>query len=97
MLALMENEYRVSTDKIREYPFSSMSEKDMLLDVPNRTKAKSDIGCRSKKMILYVGQMIHRKGVDLLVEAFSELKLENTELICVGGDSLLQYKYRYCH
>lgn len=37
------------------------------------------------KKILYVGRLIERKGVKYLIEAFKDLKRDNTELIIVGS------------
>ena len=46
------------------------------------------IGCDSKYMILFVGQMIHRKGIDVLAEAVRNLCLDYT-LFLVGDKTYI--------
>ncbi len=83
--------YGAVEERIYEYPFSSVREAEIVDpgDVtPERKRAYKDlIGCREEKMILYVGQLIHRKGVDVLLEAFRKLDAPNTRLVIVGGDT----------
>ena len=40
---------------------------------------------RNKKVILYVGRLIKRKGVDYLIKAFSKVKDKEAVLVLVGG------------
>ena len=61
--------YGASVDKIFRYPFSSISKKDIVESIPNKDIYKKKIGCNSKKMLLYVGQFIERKGIDRLFES----------------------------
>lgn len=75
----------VNPAKIRVYPFSSISENEIVSGVPDKDYYKRIIGCENKTVFLYVGQMIYRKGVDLLVKAFNRIQNDNIELICVGG------------
>lgn len=75
----------VAKDKIREYPFSSVKDSDVEPSVPDKEYYKSKIGCKRNKLVLYVGQMIYRKGIDVLIDAFSRVSDKNVELMCVGG------------
>ncbi len=49
---------------------------------PAQTQPKTDDGIFR---IMYVGQMVPRKGVQYLIQAFEELALPNSELWLVGG------------
>lgn len=51
---------------------------------------KKELGINTSMVILYVGQLIERKGVNYLIEAFREIKRENndTSLLIVGYGSL---------
>lgn len=61
--------YGADKNRIYRYPFTSVKECD-IAEVPyDRAAYKKKVGCDSKYMILYVGQMIHRKGIDVLLEA----------------------------
>lgn len=40
---------------------------------------------KNKRVILYLGRLISRKGIRYLIEAFSKLKNKNTVLMIVGG------------
>lgn len=40
---------------------------------------------KNKKIILYLGRLISRKGINYLIDAFSELNCENCVLLIVGG------------
>lgn len=40
----------------------------------------------NKKIILYVGRLIKRKGINYLIDAFSKIKDKNIVLLIVGGD-----------
>jgi len=48
---------------------------------------ESKLGIRGKKVILYVGRLIKRKGVDYLIKAFGKIakKRDDVVLIIIGG------------
>ena len=77
----------IKEDNIRVYPFSSIHDAEIEDNQIGRDKDsyKRKIGCTHKHLLLYVGQMIYRKGVDILVDAFENIKDDDIELICVGG------------
>lgn len=73
-------------EKIYRYPFSSIHS-DEIAETPYKRKYyRSMVGCDSKYMILFVGQMIHRKGVDVLVEAVKNLDLDY-KLFLIGSET----------
>ena len=57
----------------------------MITELYNKEKFKKKIGCRAGKMILYVGQLIERKGIDILMEAYTKCNIPDTQLYIVGG------------
>lgn len=83
--------YGAVEERIYEYPFSSVREAEIVDPeelTPERKRAYKDlIGCREEKAVLYVGRLIHEKGVDVLLDAFKRLNAPNTRLIIVGGDT----------
>lgn len=55
---------------------------------PDSEEIKYDL-VRSKKKYVFVGQLIHRKGIDNLIEAFSKIdKSFNWELLIIGNGNL---------
>jgi len=51
-----------------------------------RAKLKEEIGIKNKSVILYVGQLIERKGLKYLIKAYAQLKPEfDVALLIVGG------------
>lgn len=58
----------------------------MITESYNKEKFKKKIGCAAGKMILYVGQLIERKGIDILMEAYKKSNMTDTQLYIVGRD-----------
>jgi glycosyltransferase involved in cell wall biosynthesis len=56
---------------------------EQLLVKPTLTKKKSVY--KNKKVILYLGYLNQRKGVDLLIKAFKDIKIPNSILLIVGS------------
>ncbi len=51
-----------------------------------KEKLKGEIGIRNKQVIVYVGQLIERKGLKYLIKAYAQLKPEfDVALLIVGG------------
>lgn len=92
--------YGAKAEKIHKYPFTSLYEKDVLkqcLTPEEKEKVKEALGIKERKMILSVGQFIHRKGFDLLIKAAKEIDSEIGVYI-VGGnptEEYLQLKKKY--
>lgn len=50
-------------------------------------RLKEKLGLRGKKVILYFGRLIERKGLSVLIEAFARLKAEvNDAFLLIAGD-----------
>jgi glycosyltransferase involved in cell wall biosynthesis len=58
-----------------------------------KDELKSQLGFKGKVVVLYVGQLIKRKGVEHLIHAYGKLKQEydNLALIILGGGPLEYY------
>ena len=53
----------------------------------DRKEARRALGLPDKPTVVYVGRLVPRKGVDILVEAFALLPRElDTQLVIVGGE-----------
>ncbi|WP_158217614.1 glycosyltransferase family 4 protein [Lottiidibacillus patelloidae] len=85
------NEYLVNygadEGNIYIYPFTSLSEKDLLkstLDKLTKKKYKENLSIDYDKCILSVGQVIHRKGFDVLLNSISRIPKEIGVYI-IGG------------
>ena len=86
--------YGATKDKLKPYHFTSSYANDIDNDVvsPNEKQLiKKELGIPSMKMILYVGQFIHRKGVDILLNAFKGLD-NDACLYLIGGSLTKEYK-----
>ncbi len=86
--------YGATAERIRQYPFTSLMERDLLICVPSQEEKaalRRQLGVEAAHMILYVGQFIHRKGVDLLLRAAAGLP-GDTLVVAVGGEPTEQYK-----
>lgn len=89
--------YGAKRDRCILYPFSSIKDKDILFSsisdkrvfCENRDKirreAKKRIGVHHGKLLLAVGQIIPRKGYDILLQSLSGITYD-VELIIIGGE-----------
>ena len=84
-------------NKIYYHPFTSLYENEILKEPISETvkieyKKKHGIG---KKMVLAIGQFIHRKGFDVLLKAWDKELDENYSLFIVGGGEEKEKYERY--
>ena len=65
---------------------------------PKKEELKDKLGLRNKIVILYVGQLIERKGIIYLLEAYKKLKTENKNiaLVIVGHGKLYNKLLKVC-
>ncbi|WP_027218057.1 glycosyltransferase family 4 protein [Butyrivibrio fibrisolvens] len=81
--------YGAEEDKLRRYPFTSIRKSDIIpkvLSAEEKRAYKEKINCNYKKMILSVGQPIHRKGFDILIKAVAKLNISDLGVYIVGGE-----------
>lgn len=88
------NFYGANKERIYRYPFTSLKEKDVL-DKPvtevEKKQLRKKLLVKEKYMILGVGQFIHRKGWDILIEASKALN-SDYGIYIVGGTVGEKYK-----
>lgn len=85
--------YGAKRDRVYEYPFSSLHEADMPRACPSgeqKRQLRRELGLGDGKMILSIGQFIHRKGYDVLLRAAAKLE-PGTEIYIVGGTPTEEY------
>lgn len=85
--------FGVPADRISYYPFSSVRESEILDKVVSNEEKqvlKKELGICDKKAILSVGQFIHRKGFDILINAMKYVDPE-AEAYIVGGEPTDEY------
>ncbi|MFJ7847257.1 glycosyltransferase family 4 protein [Peribacillus sp. NPDC097206] len=85
--------YGAKNEKIFRYPFTSLSKIDTLDDFPKaemKQKLKNMIGISEEKIILSIGNFIHRKGFDILLKA-SENIPKNWGIYIIGGEPPTEY------
>lgn len=96
--------YGAKRNLIHRYPFTSLNKKDILDQlVPEEEKVmlKKELGISKKKVVLAVGQFIHRKGFDVLIKASKGID-QDIGIYFVGGEPTDEYielrnKYKSNH
>lgn len=86
--------YGAKKGLIYRYPFTSICSKDIcrrVLTLDEKTDYKRNLGVETNKMILGIGQFIHRKGWDVLLRAASMMKTE-CDIFIVGGEIKKEYQ-----
>lgn len=81
--------------KVIRYPFSSLWEQDILSELVSEGEKvilRKKLGVKESKMILAVGQFIHRKGFDVLMEAARDMD-KQIGIYIVGGEPTDEYLY----
>lgn len=86
--------YGISTNKIFRYPFASTLS-DEILRVPlsheEKLKLRKRLSIKEDKMIISVGQFIHRKGHDILIETLHRINDNSIGCYIIGGDPSQYY------
>lgn len=59
---------------------------DIYIKFPPKDNFRKEYNLLGKKVILYLGKITPRKGIDFLVRAFSELKIDDAMLVIAGND-----------
>jgi glycosyltransferase involved in cell wall biosynthesis len=85
--------YGAVRDRIVRYPFTSLYEKDLLIEAPTqqrKAEIKKALGIKEEKMILLVGRFIFVKGYDVMLNACKNID-KNTAVYFVGGTPTQEY------
>lgn len=85
--------YGATCQNIIRYPFTSIKTTDMLhepISSTSKTILKESLGITESKVVLSVGQFIHRKGFDTLLKSAANLP-KNVGFYIVGGEPTDEY------
>ena len=86
--------YGAKRERVWEYPFTSLCEADILAVPVSREEKQAlrrELGLQEGKVILSIGQFIHRKGYDVLLKAAASLR-EDAHIYIVGGEPTEEYR-----
>lgn len=85
--------YGANSSKIYEYPFTSLSQEDILPYLPAteyKQKLRRQLGIGEDKIIISVGQFIHRKGYDILLNAVADFR-KDIGIYIIGAAPTQEY------
>ncbi len=85
--------YGATPDKLVKYPFTSIYEKDIVktpMSKEDKAALREKLGIKEDKVVLSVGQFIHRKGYDVLLEAAKDIS-KDVGIYIVGGEPTEEY------
>ena len=85
--------YGANSEKVFIYPFTSLFKKDVIeFPIHHKTKKelKTKLGIKEEKIILSIGQFIHRKGFDILLKACQNIPSQYGVYI-IGGEPTEEY------
>lgn len=85
--------YGAKKEKIFRYPFTSLRDRDIcitMIDDEEKQSIKKELGVSTEKVILSVGQFIHRKGYDILLKACKDID-SNVDIYIIGGKPIDKY------
>ena len=85
--------YGAKKENVIEYPFSSLLEKELLPEMvaeAEKAELRRELEIPEEKMVLAIGQFIHRKGFDVLMKAAKELEAD-AGIYIVGGEPTEEY------
>ena len=86
--------YGARKEKIYFYPFTSVHKDEILkrtLNPIEKENLKKELGIKDKKIVIFVGQIIHRKGIDILLKAIKNVS-GNIAFYIIGGQPTDEYK-----
>ncbi len=87
--------YGALPNQLIRYPFTSVRSEEVLAQPPTAAEkltAKKALGITQPKMILSIGQFIHRKGLDVLLRSSASVG-DDTAVCIVGGNPPEQYTH----
>lgn len=82
--------YGADRNRIFEYPFSSIRQDEIqLVSFDEKKMLRESLGIEEKKVVLFVGSFIDRKGLDILLAACKDLV--GVAIVLVGGDDITRF------
>lgn len=85
--------YGADPERTKEYPFTSQREEEILAEpvLPEEKLAlRQELGLTGKKVLLSIGQFIHRKGFDVLIKAAAQMD-PDAQIYILGGEPTQEY------
>lgn len=85
--------YGAPTDRIVRYPFTSVHAKDVLpepVGTEKKAALRTALGMTEQRIVISVGQFIHRKGYDILMKACSVMD-SSIGVYIIGGKPTEEY------
>lgn len=85
--------YGAKPDKIYEYPFSSLREKDILPRLPipeQKQELRKQLGITEDRVIISVGRFIYCKGYDILLKSAASVS-KNIGIYIIGDNPTQEY------
>ncbi len=85
--------YGANQEQIYRYPFTSLFERDILkktLEYNEKKQLKVELGIEHEQVVVAVGQFIHRKGYDVLLQACGDI-CSNVGVYIIGGTPTDEY------
>lgn len=85
--------YGAHKSQVYVYPFSSVKDEDVLLKPVSqieKDELRHELGMKEKRIIISVGQFIHRKGYDILLRACKDVD-KNIGVYIIGGEPTEEY------
>ena len=85
-------QYYGASQKIIIYPFTTAFKKDVckMNSINEKVYCRKTIGAKEETIVLYSGQFIHRKGIDILLKAANEVD-KKCGIYIVGGKPTSEY------
>lgn len=85
--------YGAKKGRIFTYPFTSIKDDEILesqITAEERNGARETLGIKEQKILISIGQFIHRKGMDILIRVASELP--DVGFYIIGGTPTKEYE-----
>lgn len=87
--------YGAKRERIFHYPFTSLNNNDILTSVKTNSEKqflKKELNVESKRVAISVGQLIHRKGFDVLIKAWEKVDNDIKLIIIGSGEKEKEFK-----
>lgn len=85
--------YGATEDNLIRYPFTSLDKKDIIEKVPTfkeKQELREKLQIKEEKVVLAVGQFVHRKGFDILLKASKNFN-NSVGFYFIGGEPTEEY------
>ncbi|MGN8800408.1 glycosyltransferase family 4 protein [Candidatus Merdisoma sp. HCP28S3_D10] len=84
--------YGADKKKIIKYPFTSVWKKEILDALPDKTYYRERLQIKERRVVVSIGQMIPRKGFDVLLQAVQIINTDDIGYYLIGGDPYQELK-----